>query len=176
MINLKNNINFKKQIGLLFYLFIIISTSGAQNDCACCTDYHKQFDFWVGEWVVYDTAGTKLGENNIVKLEDNCILNEHWKGAKGSTGRSYNYFDLSDSTWNQLWIDNQGGSLVLKGKAEDNKMVLQSKLIKGKKVDWYRNRITWTNNDDGSVTQFWEILDTNGNQLAVAFKGIYKRK
>jgi len=163
---------------ITFYIVMIITTniSLAQIDCLCCTDFHKQFDFWVGEWMVYDTAGTKLGENNIVKLGDNCILNEHWKGAKGSTGRSYNYFDLSDSTWNQVWIDNQGGNLVLKGKAEENKMILQSKLIKGKKVDWYRNRITWTNNEDESVTQFWEILDKNGNQLAVAFKGIYKRK
>jgi len=167
---------FQKSLSLLFFLTITFGISMAQTDCPCCTDFHKQFDFWVGEWVVYDTVGMKLGENSIVKLEDNCILNEHWRGAKGSTGSSYNYFDLADSTWNQVWIDKQGGNLVLKGKAEGNKMILQSKLIKGQKVDWDRNRITWSNNDNGSVTQFWEILDKNNNQLAVAFKGIYRRK
>ena len=85
--------------------------------CACCTEKHQQFDFWVGEWVVFDTTGTKVGENTIEKLENDCILSEYWRGASGSTGRSYNYYNALDDTWNQTWIDNNGGSLVLKGKA-----------------------------------------------------------
>ena len=165
-----------RALGLFFILSFSVSSLSAQNDCACCTDFHKQFDFWVGDWLVYDTTGVRVGENLIVKLEDNCIINEHWKGARGTTGRSYNYFNIADSTWNQVWVDNKGSNLVLKGKAADNRMVLQSDLIQGERVDWYRNRITWTKNEDGTVTQFWEILDKNNKQLAVSFKGIYKRK
>ncbi|MDA0196282.1 MAG: hypothetical protein O2887_08975 [Bacteroidetes bacterium] len=163
----------------IFAITILLSVSQlslAQTNCACCTDYHKQFDFWVGDWIVNDTTGIKVGENLIVKLEDDCIINEHWEGAGGSTGRSYNYFNLSDSTWNQVWIDNSGSNLVLKGKAKENQMILKSELIKGTRVDWYRNKITWTKNNDGTVTQFWEILDKNDNLLSVAFKGIYIRK
>ena len=162
----------------LFVIVLLFSffNAGAQSDCACCTDDHKQFDFWVGEWNVYDTAGNKVGENAIVKLEKGCIINEHWKSARGGSGRSYNYFDPSDSTWNQLWIDSQGNNLKLKGHAKTNEMILSSELVPGQKIDFYRNRITWTQHEDESVTQLWEILDKNDKVLSVAFKGIYKRK
>ena len=164
---------------LFFYLVGLVAltnTALAQSDCPCCTESHKQFDFWVGDWVVFDTEGKQVGENTIVTLEQNCILNEHWRGATGYTGRSYNYYDSTDSTWNQLWVASDGSNLVLKGKASENQMELKSKMIPGKKVDWYYNRITWTNNEDGTVTQLWEILDEGDNLLTVAFKGIYKRR
>lgn len=165
----------------MFRLLLIILTIShinifAQSDCACCTDNHNQFDFWVGDWNVYDTTGKLIGENLIVKLEDNCLVNEHWKGSAGTTGRSYNYYDSSDSTWNQLWIDNNGGILKLKGKASLNSMVLQSDLQKGQKVDFHKNQITWTNNIDGTVTQKWDILDRNNSLLTTIFIGIYKKK
>lgn len=114
----------------------------AQNPCACCTENHKAFDFWVGDWMVYGTSGNKIGENKIDKIERNCILNEHWIGGKGGSGSSYNYYDTTDSTWNQLWIDNQGGNLILKGKASTHKMILKSKIQKGKRGNMFCNRIT----------------------------------
>jgi len=166
----------KLKVAIVFFLISIPIQTIAQTDCPCCTNAHKQFDFWVGDWGVYDTAGNKVGENSIVKLENGCIINEHWRGAAGGSGRSYNYFNKSDSTWNQVWIDSRGGSLELKGKAVPNKMILSSELQPGKNVDFYRNRITWTKNEDESVTQLWEILDKQDKLLSVAFKGIYKRK
>jgi len=165
----KNHIFF---IGLLFSFY----NSSAQSDCVCCSDFHKQFDFWVGEWNVYDTAGNMVGENTIAKLESGYIINEHWQGASGGSGRSYNYFNQSDSTWNQVWIDSQGNNLVLKGRAESNKMILSSELIPGKKIDFYRNRITWTSNIDDTVSQLWEILIEDGEVVSAAFNGLYKRK
>ena len=168
----------KLQISPLLILLISLSLAGPvlAQDCACCTEAHQQFDFWVGDWVVYDTAGTQVGENLIVKLEDGCIVNEHWKGAKGLTGRSYNYWDASDQTWNQLWIDNNGSNLVLKGKASEGKMTLQSELQKGASGKSYYNRITWMKESEDQVVQLWEILDPDGNVINVAFKGIYKRR
>lgn len=165
-----------KFILFIFAFLFAFSTSIAQSDCPCCSDAHKQFDFWVGDWIVYDTAGNKVGENTVLKLEKECIINEHWRGVQGGSGRSYNYFNKADSTWNQLWIDSQGNNLELKGKAETNKMTLSSELLLGQKVDFYRNRITWTKNEDGSVTQLWEIVDKEDELLSTAFKGIYRKK
>ncbi|MBP9549575.1 MAG: hypothetical protein KBE86_10500 [Chitinophagales bacterium] len=146
-------------------------------DCFCCTDFHKQFDFWLGNWIVYDANDGKLiGTNEVIRLEDNCIINEHWQGSTGSTGSSYNYFDTSDSTWNQVWIDNAGNNLILKGKASKNKMVMKSKLMSGTKTDWYNNQITWTKNEDGTVTQLWEIYDKNHVLLNTVFEGLYVRR
>ena len=165
----------KKLIYCLCFLYSPVLLF-SQDACPCCTPEHQLFDFWVGDWVVYDTTGRQIGENYIVKLEDNCILNEHWTGGGGSTGRSYNYYNRADSTWNQLWIDNGGNPLILKGKGSSGKMVLRSELVPGRRIDWLYNQITWTLNADGSVTQHWEVFDKNNQKLATAFKGIYRHR
>ncbi len=160
----------------LALLFVATASFGQSPACPCCTDHHQGFDFWVGNWNVYDTTGKLVGENEIVKLEDNCIINEHWKGASGTTGRSYNYFNRADSTWNQVWVDNGGNSLVLKGRATPGVMILESEPKPGKKVKWYKNRVTWTLNKDGSVLQLWQIVDDQDKVLSEAFRGIYRKK
>ncbi|MCH4824416.1 hypothetical protein ML462_14680 [Gramella lutea] len=161
---------------LLFFLLIIPSLSFSQSsDCACCTPDHSQFDFWVGDWEVFDKDGKKIGENLIVKLEDNCIVNENWTSENGGSGKSYNYYDPSTETWNQLWISNTGNILKLKGIASENKMTLKSEITQGTKGKYY-NQITWTENKDGSVNQLWEIYDQKGNLLNNVFEGIYKKK
>lgn len=166
----------KKYVLLICISSIASIVCFAQESCPCCSEFNNQFDFWVGEWEVYDTTGNKLGENSISKLEDNCILNEHWIGGKGYSGRSYNYFNRTDSTWNQLWIDNTGSHLELKGNLVDGRMVLKSELLKGQQVDWYYNQITWTPLPDGTVEQLWEIYSNDNTLIMNAFKGIYHRK
>jgi len=165
-----------KFLTVIFLLTISSNNLFGQGACACCTDNHTSFDFWVGDWIVFDTSGNKIGENRIEKLEGNCLINEHWTGLKGSTGCSYNYYEPSDSTWNQLWVDNQGSNLILKSRAESNKMILKSKFQKSPNGNLYTNRITWTLNTDGSVTQRWDIADENDQLLSVAFIGIYRKK
>lgn len=144
-------------------------------NCNCCSDFHLQFDFWVGDWIVTDTLGNKLGENTIIKLENGCILSEHWRGEKGGTGRSFNYFNSTDSTWNQTWISGSGNILELKGIFYGNKMVLKSELIHGNQGNYY-NQITWKKRSDESVLQLWEIFDEQNNKQQTAFKGIYVRR
>ncbi|MFV8225101.1 hypothetical protein [Christiangramia aquimixticola] len=155
--------------------FITFFGNAQQTDCACCTPNHSQFDFWIGDWEVFNEKGSKIGENLVKKLEDNCILNENWKGESGTTGKSYNYYDPKTETWNQLWLSNTGNILELTGSLENGKMVLKSEIQQGDKGEYY-NKITWTPNPDGSVTQLWEILDAQGNSINSVFTGIYKRK
>lgn len=145
------------------------------NECACCTTDHGQFDFWIGEWNVYDTIGNLVGENTITSIQDHCVIEENWK-SKSGTGTSYNYYDKADSTWNQVWIDNKGRPLVLKGRLDDGKMILRSKLTKGQKIKEFYNQITWQKMPDETVIQTWEALDPNLKSIAVIFKGIYKKK
>lgn len=165
-----------KRLPIYFLLLIIPLTAISQEEgCACCTPEYTQFDFWVGDWEVFNEAGEKIGENLIEKLEDNCIVNENWTGEKGGTGKSYNYYDPLDQTWNQLWISNTGNILKLKGTASKNTMILKSELSTGEKGKYY-NQISWTKNSDGSVTQLWDIYDPQGNFLSNAFKGIYRKK
>lgn len=164
-----------KKVLFILSLFIALHAQ-TQTPCACCTESHQQFDFWEGDWIVLDTAGNKLGENTISKEEQNCILKEKWRGTQGGTGTSTNYYNSTDSTWNQLWISSNGNVLKLRGGLENGNMVLKSELIPGQRVDFYYNQITWTPNEDGTVTQRWDVCDKEGNILSTLFLGIYHRK
>lgn len=160
----------KKILYLLVAVLASASASG-QSKCVCCSAPYNQFDFWVGNWNVYDTAGNKVGENEVLKLESGCLITEHWQGTRGGTGRSSNYFDPSDSTWNQLWISSTGNILKLKGHGGSDRMTLAGPL-----KDGVSDRITWSRNPDGSVTQLWDRIDGHGKVISVLFNGRYLRK
>ncbi len=40
-----------------------------EESCACCTENHRAFDFWVGTWQVTNPDGSLAGTNTIVKSE-----------------------------------------------------------------------------------------------------------
>ena len=162
---------------LLTLLSFTTSKMVSQNKNAvpCSSKEYKQFDFWVGNWNVYNTKNQLIGTNNIVKVPNACAIQENWESKAGSsTGTSYNYYNSTDKSWNQLWIDNSGYSLVLKGNYSTNEMILKSSLIKSKKGDYY-NQITWSKNTDGTVTQVWDLVNEKNVILKELFRGIYKK-
>ena len=166
----------KKIISLLVVFTLFSTHSFAQTiTCACCSEFNRQFDFWIGDWIVKDTTGSVVGENRITKIEGGCGLQEQWIGTSGTTGTSINYFDKSDNTWNQLWLDNGGNQLKLKGQLHKGKMVLQSEMVNTQDSNYY-NQITWSENEDGTVTQHWEVFDQYNKPVRTLFKGIYHRK
>ena len=103
------------------------------------------------------------------------MLMESWSSAKaGYTGTSLNFYNRNTQQWEQLWIDNAGAHLKLKGNRQDNHMILISGEFKNNAGLLVRNRITWTQNDDGTVRQLWEVL--HGDKvLNAAFDGLYRR-
>jgi hypothetical protein len=158
-----------------FALLILIQLSAMDllaQDCPCCGPEYARFDFWLGDWNVQDTTGQQVGTNRIEKAQDGCLIIENWTSSSGSTGTSYNYFLKSDSTWNQVWIDDQGGVLELKGQRTGDSMVLQSELLKGTMLPLYYHRITWEKKRK-SVIQTWEVLDEDLEVRSLVFKGIY---
>ncbi len=159
---------------ILLFLWVGSNLQAQTTDCKCCTDNHKAFDFWIGEWEVTNPEGTLVGTNSIDKIQDACILRENWKGTSGSTGTSLNFFNLKTRQWEQLWVDNSGTHLKLKGNRMDNQMILSSDGFTHTDGKKYKNRITWTVNDDGTVRQLWEILEKD-KVVRVAFNGLYKK-
>jgi len=101
-----------------FFLIVLVSlqTTAQEKKCNCCTPKHQEFNFWVGSWVVTNPDGTKAGVNVISKIQENCVLQENWTSATGSyTGTSNNFYNYKTKQWEQIWVDNQGQSLHLKG-------------------------------------------------------------
>jgi hypothetical protein len=139
---------------------------------ACQAAEYRQFDFWIGDWDVYQPNGQKAGENHIEVINGGCGLLENWSGRGGSVGKSLNIYDRSDKRWHQNWIDNTGGRLVIAGGLLDKRMVLSSDPAAPGPLQ----RITWTPGDDGSVRQFWEASTDAGKTWAVQFDGKYVRR
>ncbi len=156
-------------------LFFSLNVQAQDNSCNCCTEKHQEFDFWIGEWTVTNPDGKIAGTNSIKKIQDNCILQENWTSAQGNfTGTSNNFYNYKTKQWEQIWVDNQGQSLHLKGNKTDNQMILKTDEEKDKDGNPYYHRVTWTHNADGSVRQYWETIK-NGKDITVAFDGLYKK-
>jgi hypothetical protein len=136
---------------------------------------HRQFDFWAGTWRVTDLKGEKTyGHNTITVEEDGCVLQERWKSASGGSGRSINYYNPNDGKWHQLWVDAGASIINIAGKMTDGSMVLSGDiyyLAEGRRANF---RGSWTPMPDGTVRQFFEEQDAEG-QWQTWFDGYYHR-
>lgn len=162
-------------INTIAILFFVISGFAQNSNCGCCTEKHSEFDFWIGNWAVTNPDGTAAGTNQIDKIQNHCIIRENWTSAKGNfTGTSNNFYNAKTKQWEQIWIDNKGGSLHLKGNRVGNKMILKTEEETNKDGKPFYHRVTWTLNEDGTVRQYWETI-TNNKDVTVAFDGLYKK-
>ncbi|MDD4645308.1 MAG: hypothetical protein PHY99_04900 [Bacteroidales bacterium] len=161
-------------------LILLTSFSGfsqsGNTTCACCKDEYKQFDFWIGDWVVYANA-EMVGFNKITKIESDCILRENWKSVVSShTGSSYNFYDRNEKKWKHTWIGSNGVTLEVKGEFRDNKMSMISDEIRDEKGNRIINKITWFVNANGTVRQLWEQTKDGGLTYLTLFDGLYRRR
>lgn len=166
----------KLSITLALLLQMTALPAMSQNSAPDCTsEPHRQFDFWVGNWVVTDKDGKLQGHNKIELLLNDCTLQENWQGATGSLGKSLNFYDRQTQKWHQTWIDNSGGILYLDGGLQNGVMVLEGERLgrDGKPVS---HRISFTPLEDGQVKQHWQVSNDGGETWQEAFLGFYKRK
>lgn len=161
-------------LALLFSIFLFSANAQNQN-CKCCTEAHEAFDFWEGSWETYTPDGKLAGTNQLEKIQNGCILRENWKNTgDGYTGTSYNFYNTATNQWEQLWIDNQGQHLHLKGGLKGENMVLSSDPLIQADGSTLINRVTWAPLKDGTVRQHWETKKDDG-EWTTAFDGTYKR-
>lgn len=157
-------------------LCLLAAPAAAQSaDSSCAEEVYRAFDFWLGEWEVFDKAGEKAGDNSIIAEESGCLLVERWTGAQGGTGQSYNYYDPAREKWRQVWIsagfviDYEGGP------GEKGEMILEGTIA-------YRDgrtapfRGTWTALANGDVRQFFEQYDAEAGAWREWFTGVYRLK
>ena len=143
----------------------------------CNTPMHRQFDFWVGEWNVTDSARTKvMGRNSVTSEDSGCTIHEHWVagGSVPNTGQSLNAYDASTRQWGQDWVGSGGDVLHLRGGLRNGAMVLEGEGTspEGRPLT---QRVTWALKPDGRVRQFWETSADGGRTWTVAFDGWYAR-
>ncbi len=144
-----------------------------QNPCAA--EEYRAFDFWTGDWDVFNLEGKKAGENSITIEEYGCLLVERWTGADGTSGQSYNFYDPGMKKFRQVWVSIGATIDYAGGLNEDGEMVLEGDIV-------YHNGNTspfmgtWTLQEDGSVRQYFQQYNAKTEKWDDWFTGIYRKK
>jgi len=123
----------------------------------CDTPQHHQFDFWVGDWRVFDsTDGQLVGFDRVEKLEAGCIVQQNLTlitdlyrrpgVAYRLDGIGVNRFD--GERWLELWADNQWGAIALQGAPQADKAMVMTSIVPSRNRDL---RLVWEKLPDGSV-------------------------
>ncbi|HEY7402144.1 MAG TPA: tetratricopeptide repeat protein [Candidatus Angelobacter sp.] len=137
-------------------------------------EFHH-FDFWIGDWAVQNPAGQRVGDNLVTREQEGCLLVEHWKSARGvETGTSFNYYDINDKKWHQLYLSNSGNAGAfppMAGDLIDNKMVLITDEKTSPVFRW-----TWYVISPGKVRQMAEQSNDGQKTWQVVWDSVYVNK
>lgn len=157
----------------MLLLLGILLAQGFTSTTPCEDARHRQFDFWLGSWNVYNADRELVGTNEITPAEEGCALIERWRGRKGSTGMSINYFEPSSGLWKQAWVAASGYIVELAGHLDEGSMVMEGMLINADGSSTpMRGR--WTPMEDGRVRQQFHIADST-QAWQTWFDGYYER-
>jgi hypothetical protein len=142
----------------------------AESPGACAAGGHRDFDFWIGRWTVFDPSGTvMIAASTISGDAGGCLVLEDYRASGGVNGRSVSFFNPETGLWYQTYVDSAGSSaLRMSGGRVGAAMVLET--APGAR----RTRFTWKDVGDGSVRQFSEHSNDGGATWTVGFDGTYR--
>lgn len=139
----------------------------AVNPAFCSAPEFRQFDFWLGDWDVFDVGKSAVVAHTRVDLIlGGCVLREDYEGANGLHGQSFTLYDASRKIWHQSWVTNRGQVLVIEGRLEAGEMLLagadrtaegKERRVHGtwKPMDGGVRETAVISNDAGSTWQPW---------------------
>src|SRR3984957_19390654 len=144
------------------------------STAGCSAPEYRKFDFWIGDWDVF-VKDKPAGHNLVTREQDGCVLIEHWTSAAGGiTGTSFNYYDVRDRKWPQLYLDNSGDAgayPAVSGDLEDGKMVLRTDPGTTPLSRW-----TWSVIARGTVRQMADPSTDNGATWKTSWNSIYVKR
>ena len=136
---------------------------------------HHSFDFWVGEWDV-SSNGQPAGSNNIQPILGHCVIFEQWTSSSGSEGKSFNYYDPGYDHWRQIWISDSGTVIEFTGEARDGGIFYTAETVNPADGSTTHHKFEFTQNDDGSVRQFWATSTDNKETFNTIWDGHYEKR
>ena len=156
--------------------FESIAAKADKNARPCMFDpKYNEFDFWVGEWEVFNPQGQKVGENIIEKDLNGCMLVENWTSVSGGSGKSINYYEPGSGKWKQNWVDATGGIVWYQGEVKDGAMHFSGENI-SKDGTKTLARVVLKPLADGKVHHFIENSADGGETWTLYFDGTYVKK
>lgn len=94
---------------------------------ACAGPHYRDFDFWAGNWDVYEWArkDSLVAHARVELILEGCALREIYEGRSGLTGQSFSMYDGSRGVWHQSWVTNRGQLLMIEGGLKGPSMILR---------------------------------------------------
>lgn len=135
----------------------------------------RDFDFWLGEWIVHTSTGQHVGNNVIESSERGCVITEQWTDTAGGTGSSINYLDKTTDEWVQVWNSGSGSQINIRGGMTDDGMAMEGTIYYVSSGTSTPFRALWTPLDDGRVRQYFEHSSDGGETWISWFEGFYTR-
>jgi hypothetical protein len=114
------------RIILLGFAVMAMTAMMPMKERTACTrpEYH-QFDFFLGDWDVFDVGSSKVKAHNVVtRMLDGCAVREVYTRTDGYVGESFSVYDSTRAIWHQSWVTNRGELLLLDGALKNGDMVL----------------------------------------------------
>lgn len=138
----------------------------------CVGAAYRQFDFWVGDWDVFDVGSSiPVAHARIDLILDGCVLREDYQGTDGHKGQSFTIYDAARRVWHQSWVTNRGELLEIEGKIENGEIILSGEdraagsLVRG----------TWKP-QNGDVRETAVTSTDGGNTWKPWFDLVFRRK
>ena len=147
------------------------------NAYPCLSDsVARHFDFWLGEWDVY-VGQQKVGENSITRARGGCAIHESYITTRNYAGQSINFYSPVDDKWHQHWVGSSGDvyNYVEIARAEGMLQFL-SDFKNPFNGNLSLSKLTFTLNEDGTVSQLFESSTDLGETWTSSFNGLYKKK
>jgi len=180
----------RRKGAILSGLLLIFGLGGAASGRAaepaasepCAAAPYHAFDFWLGDWRVYDgTNGQLVAKDHIETQFAGCVVQQTMTFitdmyrrpgvAYRLAGASTSRFD--GQQWLQLWVDNQWGAIIMGGALDkDGAMVLNTVIpSRGRDV-----KLIWKRQPGGVVEILQYVAPTGSGKWSQYGDLIYKRE
>jgi hypothetical protein len=123
---------------------------------ACSAPAQRQFDFWVGDWDVFERTGHRVARARVSLILDGCVLLEEYDGVDGHRGKSFSLYDSAAKRWRQTWVTNRGEVLDIQGGLDPGGAMALSGFDRDPAGAPRQVRGRWIAETDGSVREIAE--------------------
>jgi hypothetical protein len=123
----------------------------------CADPAHHQFDFWIGDWQVFNMANGKLvGFTKVEKQLKDCaivqkldLIDDEWRRSELQYRLSgIGVSSVQGDRWSTYWVDDYGGNTFASGQLQkDGSMAFETSADGAGKS----GRAIWRPNADGTV-------------------------
>jgi len=158
--------------------FVSIVSRAKSNAFPCMNNPHnREFDFWVGQWNVYQTGTDyQVGMSSIENTSGGCLILENWTAVGNpDEGKSMNFLNPKTAKWEQHYMGIAGASQnYYNGEYKEGAMRFE-----GDGVDKAGNkllfRLTYFNERPNQVKQLLEQSADSGKTWITLYDFTYKK-